>query len=136
MLLFQPRRQRRFRRRPGTTLINNVMTSCLKDGVLHRELAPVTGYQLGYACGKGTFMRNLAHINDDCKKYRDFILFNAKAVWKNRLPGGYLPYYWTKEGPEPDRWGYGTDTSQTVLHAAGLSALAGTLPWQKDKPID
>jgi hypothetical protein len=35
------------------------------SGVLREDLAPYSEYTLDYACGKGTFMRCLAYINDD-----------------------------------------------------------------------
>ena len=115
------------------------------SGVLHEDVAPYSDYRLDYACGKGTFMRYLADINDSShhavpggKHYDSYISLNAKALWKNRH-GGIFPYYWDAESPRPalECWGgYRQDTANAVLHAAGLSALNAALPWLKDQPID
>lgn len=111
-------------------------------GVLHEELSQYTQYQLDYACGKGTFMRNLASINDDIhngstgSNYDSYIGLNATHVWKNRQSGDMFPYYWDAESPEPTSWGYRQDTANAVLHAAGLSALNAALPWLQNQPID
>jgi hypothetical protein len=114
------------------------------NGVLHEDLAPYSQYTLDYACGKGTFMRYLAYINDSYhyspggKYYDSYISVNAKALWKNRHRG-IFPYYWDAESPEPalKHWGgYRRDTANAVLHAAGLSGLNAALPWLKDQPID
>ena len=129
-------------------IIDHVQTNKKKktaSGVLHEELAPYSQYQLDYGCGKGTFMRNLAIINDARHRgspseapYDSYIKLNAMAVWKNRQPDGIFPYYWDAESPEPDptSWEYRQDTANAVLHAAGLSALNASLPWLEDQPID
>jgi hypothetical protein len=114
------------------------------NGVLHEDLAPYTDYKLDYSCGKGTFMRYLAYINDSQhhdfpgSHYDSYISLNAKAVWKNRQLGIFR-YYWDAELSEPDleTWaGYRQNTVSAVLHAAGLSALNAALPWLEDQPID
>ncbi|OSC42893.1 hypothetical protein [Mycobacterium decipiens] len=111
-------------------------------GVLHEDLAPFTDFRLDYACGKGTLMRHLSYVNDDLQNqplptYDDHIKLNAQAVWKNRQGSdGIFPYYWNAELPEPTNWIYRPDTANAVLHAAGLSAINGTLPWLKNQPID
>jgi hypothetical protein len=115
------------------------------SGVLHEDLAPYSEYTLDYACGKGTFMRCLAYINDDLHRalpggaqYDPYISLNAKALWKNRRRG-ILPYYWDAESSEPklESWGgYRQDTANAVLHAAGLNALSAALPWLQDHSID
>jgi hypothetical protein len=115
------------------------------SGVLHEDLAPYSDYRLDYACGKGTFMRCLAYINDDRHHalpsgahYDPYISLNAKALWKNRHRGMF-PYYWNAESAEPklkDWGGYRQDTANAVLHAAGLNALNAALPWLQNDPID
>lgn len=127
----------------------NKMTA---SGVLHEDLAPYSQFELDYACGKGTFMRYLAYINDDLHNpfpqqplYNPYIELNAKALWKNRQPYKIgkdtvmvFPYYWDAESPEPEptSWGYREDTARAVLHAAGLSAIIAGLPYFKEEPID
>jgi hypothetical protein len=125
----------------GEALIKAVLNSSLIDGVLHEDLAPASQYRLDYACGKGTFMRNVAKINDDYHRafpsgpYDAVLLRNAQSIWANQLPGGLFPYYWAKESQEPGNWGYSKQVSDAVLHAAGLSAVAGTVPWQSNEVI-
>jgi hypothetical protein len=113
------------------------------SGVLHEDLAPYSQYHLDYACGKGTFMRSLAYVNDDLHgafpgdaHYDPYIKFNATTLWKNRQPGGIFPYYWDAESTEPTSWGYSQDTADAVLHAAGLSAINAALPWMRGEFID
>jgi Glycosyl hydrolase family 76 len=112
------------------------------SGVLHEDLAPYDQFRLDYACGKGTFMRNLAYVNDDLHDqfpedfYDPYIQLNAQALWRNRQPGGIFPYYWDAESPEPTSWGYSQTTANAVLHAAGLSAINAALPWIQDQSID
>lgn len=101
---------------------------------------------LDYACGKGTFMRSLATVNDDLHNvfpgssaYDPFIKANAAAVWKNRdASNGHFPYYWDHESPEPapGSWGYNDTTAQAVLRAASLNAIAAGLPWLADQSLD
>ena len=135
-----------FDRHQAAASIKAVQTNIkTASGVLHEDVAPYSDYRLDYACGKGTFMRYLADINDSShhavpggKHYDSYISLNAKALWKNRH-GGIFPYYWDAESPRPalECWGgYRQDTANAVLHAAGLSALNAALPWLKDQPID
>jgi hypothetical protein len=126
--------------------INAVQTNNkTATGVLHEDVAPYNQFRLDYACGKGTFMRNLAYVNDDqhnqfqAGPYDPYIKLNAMAVWRNQRSDGSFPYYWDAEvqEPNPDYWGYTpTITANAVLHAAGLSAINAALPWLKDQSID
>jgi hypothetical protein len=108
--------------------------------VLHEDLAPWTQFQLDYACGKGTLMRNLMYLTIDYhnvsgKKspYDDFIRSNAVVVWKNKAAGGFFPFYWNNESGEPSDWGYPQPLAKAVLHAAGLSAInAAHVNWWND----
>ncbi|MDZ8264658.1 hypothetical protein [Nostoc sp. ChiQUE01b] len=125
------------------SIINAVQTNKkTASGVLHEDLAPYSEYQLDYACGKGTFMRNLAYVNDNIHNafpssaYDSYIKLNAIAVWRNQQSGGIFPYYWDAESTEPTSWGYSQATANAVLHAAGLSAINAALPWIQDQPID
>jgi len=124
-------------------LIKAVLSSNLVKGVLHEDLAPVDQYRLDYACGKGTFMRSIASMNDYRHgefpsvpgPYDTILLASARSIWANQLAGGVFPYYWAKEAPEPTDWGYSDQVVKTVLHAAGLCAVAGTVPWQSKEVI-
>jgi hypothetical protein len=105
--------------------------------VLHEDLAPWSDFRLDYACGKGTFMRNLMYLTTDYhaqnlgkqSPYDDFIRTNAIAVWKN-LKSGLCPFYWNNEAAEPPSWGYDQGVANAVLYAAGLSAInAAQVNW-------
>jgi hypothetical protein len=126
-------------------LIATVSQKKTLDGVLHEDLGfgldELIPFRLDYACGKGTFMRNLAPINvaTPAPGYHDMIWRNAVAVWKNRLPDGQFPYYWNAEQSEPPAtaWGgYVPAVVKPVLHAAGLSAITAALPFAANNNID
>jgi hypothetical protein len=133
-----------------TELFNNVIkaNTTPDQTVLHEGLAPWSGsppgspdFRLDYACGKGTFMRNLMYLTSDYhdknfgnqSPYDDFIRTNAIAVWKYLQNGGLCPFYWSNDGTEPASWGYDQEVANAVLYAAGLSAInAAQVNWAND----
>lgn len=131
-------------------VVNLVLSQKIKNNQLYEDLAPpeVSNYWLDYACGKGTFMRYLAEVNNSIHNnsvppwwwgggvYDTQILNIAKGLWANRQAKGLFPFYWDISDQPSISWGYSTEVSNIVLHASGLSAISATLPWQKDTSID
>jgi hypothetical protein len=128
-----------------TVLFNHVIDAktTANKTVLHEDLAPWSDspdFRLDYACGKGTFMRNLMYLTSDYHNknlgqkspYDDFIRTNANAVWKN-LKNGLCPFFWNNEAAEPTSWRYDQGVANAVLYAAGLSAInAAQVNWAND----
>lgn len=116
-----------------------------KAEVLDEPLFPnYSQYQLDYSSGKGVFIRNLAIYNSwlshqpSGSLYDDWILKNGRAVWEHQLPDYQFRYYWTGQPAEPKAWGgdYGPSRYNTVLQAAGLSALNACVGVAANKPIE
>lgn len=123
------------------SVMKNMRTA---NGILHEDLAPWPAFIMDYACGKGTFMRYLSYINSylhggfpGLSKYDEYIAINARAVWKNRSQStGVFGFYWDGEDTLPADWGYGQDTADAILHAAGFSTIIAALAKYADQPID
>lgn len=128
----------------GSKFAKLVLLSVIQKakGVLFEDVdAYPTGFQMDYACGKGTFMRYLgivSGVGGSSPEIDEFIYVNARAVWKNRdQSSGLFGFYWNNEKAPPTYWGgYSLATSTAILQQSGLSAIIAGLKSFSDKPID